>query len=478
MKQTVLVHTTAHAHTPAEESYNSILSYFYPEYITSLVLFIAGYMLDRYFISQLPASASYTTVGVTNTLFHLITKVAEGFSVGMVVLCGYYNSAGEYKQAGRAVVDSFWATCITGASVATLLYVGVHSIYAFYGVSPEMVALGVPFLRLRALGVFFNFVYLALIGFLRGVKNTRVPMLFSLAGAIIFLFFDYSLIFGKFGFAPQGLQGSACASVIQCGIMLLGALCYIVINKRNRKYGIVLFTRVNWTHVGTLIKLSWPVMLDKASLAASQIWLTRIMGMIASSATTSSSALSNTVVLDSFFAIKDIERFALLPAVALAQVVTLLVSNSYRSRQWHLINTTIRKILVLACGMVLVLLVCFSLGSRAIISCLDKHNSFAFFACRALPIISIMVIFDVLQLILSAALRGAADVKTVMAIRLGVCLCYFMPVSYLLTQITLSSTLTHFVLAYVVLYSGNAFMCLLYAYRFKTEQWKKHMLQE
>ena len=478
MKQTVLAHATDHSHKSAEESYNTILGYFYPEYITSLVLYIAGYALDSYFIAQLPVSASYTTVGVTNTLFHLITKVAEGFSVGMVVLCGYYNGAGNYKQAGKAVADSFWATCITGACVSSLLYVGVYVIYSFYGLSPEMVTLGVPFLRLRALGVFFNFVYLALIGFLRGIKNTRVPMIFSLTGALIFSFFDYSLIFGKYGFAPRGLQGSAVASVIQYCVMLLAALFYIVTNKRNRKYGIALLTGVSWVQVRNLLKLSWPVMLDKASLAASHVWLAKIMGMIAQSAPASSSAVSNAMVLGSFVAIKDIERFALLPAVALAHVVTFLVSNSYKSRQWQLIHTTIKRILILACGMVLVLLICFSFGSRAIISCIDKQGTFMPFACRALPIISSMVIFDVLQLILSAALRGAADVKTVMTIRLLVCLCYFMPVSYVLTKFFVGSMLTQFILAYGILYSGNAFMCLLYAYRFKTEQWKKHVLQE
>ncbi len=59
-----------------------------------------------------------------------------------------------------------------------MLYFGAHTIYNFYEAPPQMISLGVPYLRIRAIGVFFAFIYFALIGFLRGIKNPKLPMLF------------------------------------------------------------------------------------------------------------------------------------------------------------------------------------------------------------------------------------------------------------------------------------------------------------
>ena len=54
------------------ESTKNILSYFFPELITAFILFSAINLIDLYFIAQLQLTSSYTTSGITNTLFHFI----------------------------------------------------------------------------------------------------------------------------------------------------------------------------------------------------------------------------------------------------------------------------------------------------------------------------------------------------------------------------------------------------------------------
>ena len=58
-------------------------------------------MIDYRFIAHTNVPLSNATQAVTNTLFHFITKVAEGFSVGMVIICGQYNGAHQYHRTGR-----------------------------------------------------------------------------------------------------------------------------------------------------------------------------------------------------------------------------------------------------------------------------------------------------------------------------------------------------------------------------------------
>jgi len=171
------------------ENLEQIFRYFLPEFITALVLYSSLYLVDAYWIADLKSTSTYATLGMTNTFLHFIVKVAEGLSVGAIVLTGIHNGQSRYQQAGRTFVDVFWTTCVSGAVFASILFFGAYWIYWLLGVPKEMIALGIPFLRIRAIGIFFMFLYFAFIGFLRGIKNTKTPMKIFIVGASVFLFF-------------------------------------------------------------------------------------------------------------------------------------------------------------------------------------------------------------------------------------------------------------------------------------------------
>lgn len=453
------------------ESYTSILSYFLPEFIALFILYVLLQMLDSFFIAGLKTTTAYTTLGITNTLFHLITKVAEGLPVGIVVLCGQFNGIGDYKYVGKIVTDAFWTTCLIGAIIALVLYVSAYWIYVLYQVPQSVMHMGIPFLRLRVIGVFFNFVYFALMGFMRGIKNTKVPMYLSFIGALIFVLADYTLIFGRFGFRSMGIQGSALASIIQYVVMFIGALWYILYDTHMKKYSITLFSGVNVANVRMLLKLSWPVMVDKGSLAVCHIVLAIILGGMAKKMHID----TGNAVLASFSAIKLLEQLIILPGVAFAQVLTFLVSNDYQLHKWQSIKNNIMRIMLLAGGIVGTLLIFFACKPFCYLALCDTQNTYSSFAAKAIPFLHIVVIFDLLQLLFSAALRGAAHVKTVMWVRV-VSSCFCILLAWLLSLMTLKSEVCHFILVYGSLYVSNACMAIYYIYYFRKNIWKKHSI--
>lgn len=444
------------------ESYNRIMRYFIPEFITNLIIYSLPIWLDAIFISYLKSTPTYATLGVTNNIIHLVIKIAEALSVSTVLLSGQFNGLKEYKKAGNAMRDAFWVTCLVGGFFFLVLYYGGYWIYKWYNVSEDIIQLGIPFLRLRALGVLFMFIYFAFVGFLRGIKNTRSPMKIFIFGALIFILADYVLIFGKFGFPEMGLHGSAVATALQYASMLLVALCYVVFNKKNRIYGVELFSVFTEKHnIPKLLSLSVPIVMDKATLAMAYIWLGKMI------------APMGTVAVAAFCSIKDIERFAFLPALAFAQVITFLASNDAGARDWVGIKSNIKKIILLASGMVGVILFLFYWNADQLMYLFDKKGEFTPLVVRVLPVVSILVVFDLLQLILSGALRGTGNVHTVMMVRGLVCLFYFVPLSYFLSNLTIENEAVKFVLIYGSFYIGNALMSLMYIRRFRSEKWKK-----
>ena len=452
--------------TTRGQNYSKITRYFFPEFITAIALYSIPLLIDARFIAHLKSTTTYATLGVTNTLLHFIIKIAEGFSVGTIILAGQQNGIKNFRQTGNVLINAFWTTVIFGLLISAFLFFGASYIYYWYNVPAEMITMGVPFLKLRAISVFFTFIYFACIGFLRGIKNTRVPMYIFIAGSALFLLSDYLLIFGKWGFPELGLQGSAVASIVQYSTMCFIACVYLFLSKEIKPYTVSLLTYcAQWKNVKRLLAISWPIMVDKGTLAGAYLWLGKCL------------APMGTSVLASFAVIKDLERFALLPAIAFAQVVTFLVSNACGKQDWDGIKITIKRIVLLSSLMVLSILFLCSLCPAKIIQFFDKQGDFTTFAAAAFPIISVFALFDVLQIILAGGLRGSANVKTVMITRLTICLGFFIPVSYFLSSLDMTNQMLKFVLIYSSLYLGNALMSILYIRRFKGKDWKKQAVR-
>ncbi len=460
-KETICAYLPDFVRTGYGEKYSTILRYFFPEVISALLLYSALSLFDSILIAHLRSTSTYATLGLTNSLLHTITKLAEAFSVSSTVLAGRFNGAKLYQEVGKTARDTFWITLLLGLFFTIVLYSSSQAIYFWYDVPESIRIIGVPFLRLKAISVLFSFVYLGFFGFLRGIKNTAVPMYSFLLGAVVFIFFDYALVLGKFGFPALELQGSAIASIAQNVTMTFALLLYILFDKNNRKYVICLLQPLRSpSYIKELITLSLPVAIDKVVFAASYAWLyATICPMGKYWAAT-------------YTAVRDMEKLAILPAIAFAQVITFLVSNDYANGNWDAIRSNIYKALFLSAGMVVPLLLVLSLWPSYFIALFDKKDAFTGLAACVFPIVSIFVIFDLMQLILAGALRGAGDVKTVMFVRLFVFISYFWPASYLISLMALPDTLK-FILLYGLFYLGTAFMSIIYINRLAGSGWQK-----
>lgn len=453
--------------TKKGESFSTIIGYWVPEFITNVVLYSMPLLLDAWFISYLKSTTTYAALGTTNTFLHLIIKIAEAFSVGTVILIGVHNGAGEYEKAGKSLRDAFWTSLVLGFSLALFLFIFAKEIYIWHGLDRAIVELSVPFMRLRAISVALMFASFAFIGFLRGIKNTKTPMYIFILGMMAFIGTDYVLIFGKLGFGHYGLQGSAIASIVQYSVMLILSLLYILVHPANKRYAIDLFAfPQSLQEVERLIRISIPIIMDKAIMAIAYIWLCRMMATV------------GTCGVAAFCVVKDMERFALIPAIACAHVITFLVSNNIGAHQWSAVKINIKKVILIAAIAVGSLLFLFSMFPRYFIELFDKNGDFVCMASKAFPALSLLAFFDLLQLVLSGALRGAGAVRIVMFTRLAICFGFFIPISWFVIQLHIENELIRFMTIYGLFYLGNAFMSIVYLYQFRSNRWKHALEQE
>ena len=158
-----------------------------------------------------------------------IASVVLQTAVGLLVFLAYATTptvarllgSGDRRAAVRAGVDGAWLALGVGAA---LLVVGVAfapAAVAAFGVAPDVSAAAVSYLAISAWGLPAMLFVLAATGLLRGLQDTRTPLVIVAVGCGVNAVLNALFIYG-FGW---GISGSAAGTVIaQVGMAMLFAV--------------------------------------------------------------------------------------------------------------------------------------------------------------------------------------------------------------------------------------------------------------
>lgn len=445
----------------AGDSSKDILRYWFPELISNAILVVLPPLIGSWVTSQIGSVAMYGALGMGNNFLFMLTKMGEAIPVAAIAIIGRHNGAAEYEKCGEELGNTFWTTFIIGLFQFLMIFAGASLIFGWLGVPNDMIQVGVPFLQQKSFGYFLMFTTIGFIGFLRAIKNTQMPMIVTLIGIGVFTFFDYGLVLGKLGFPACGLYGDALATTIQYAAMNTILLAYIMLNPDYKKYFARMFFSVfNVKQMLHLLNLSWPVLIDKCTLAFAAVWLSKMIAVLGPKA------------IASFDVVKNLERSAMLPTMASATVLTFLVSNRLGAKDFQGVSVSIRKMMLLTSVTVMPLLLMLSFKAHYFIQFFDPKNQFVDFTALVLPAISLLAIFDFTQIIFAAALRGAGDVRTVMLYRAIAVFLFMFPVTYWLSHLPMQNLALKFILIYGSFYVTTGLMSISYWFYMRSDRWK------
>lgn len=442
------------------EKVSTLLGYWLPEVASQALLVVLPIFLDTWFIASLKSTAIYGALGAATRIIHFIVKFAESIPVASVALIGRHNGAHQYEDCGKRLSDSLWTTGIIGTSLFAIFFFGAESIYKFLGVPDHMIPLGLTYLRVQAITIPFMFTFYAFMGFFKGVKNTRTPLIINIVAIILFVISDYILIYGRWGIPPLWLTGSALATLIRYGVANVASVIIILCS---REYSFHIKNKIlhaiNWDEIVRLLKLSIPVVIDKGMLALAIVWLGKMI------------AFGGEPTLASSEIIRNIERWSLLSAAAFAQIVTFLVSNNLGEQNPEAARKNMYKILgislLLTTGITLTLAWNLDLFSTR----LDPNHVLDPFLKPTAYLLALFLVLDVTQIIFASALRGAGDVKTVMWVRSATCLGFFLPASYIIQTMPVADPAVKFVTIYTLYYITTALMAITFYVRIRGTRW-------
>jgi putative MATE family efflux protein len=168
-------------------------------------------------------------LGVAGALLATAVSVCVFLAYGTTASVARRLGAGDLRSALAQGIDGLWLAVLIGTLLAVVATVAAGPLVAAFGTSEVATPYAVTYLRVAAPGIPAMLLVLAATGVLRGLQDTRTPMVAATVGAAANVALNITLVYG----AGLGIAGSALGTVLaQLGMAV--ALTAVVVRGARR----------------------------------------------------------------------------------------------------------------------------------------------------------------------------------------------------------------------------------------------------
>jgi putative MATE family efflux protein len=190
-----------------------------PIFIETLLMMTLG-AVDTFMLSR-HSDVAVAAVGVVNQIVMLCFLVFEVINLGTSVLVSQYIGAGLKHRVSQVVGVSLVVNLVVGVILSAGLYFGAENILKLMGLSDDILAEGVVYMRIVGMLAFFQSLSFTASATLRATNKAVYPMMVVAMVNVLNIFGNYTLIFGHFGAPALGVEGAAISTVISRGIAMV-----------------------------------------------------------------------------------------------------------------------------------------------------------------------------------------------------------------------------------------------------------------
>jgi putative MATE family efflux protein len=160
-----------------------------------------------------------------------IASVILRLAIGLCVFLAYATTAavarelgaGQPRRALQQGVDGLWLALLIGVVLTVAGVLTTEPLIALFGTDPDVTAAATTYLRISWLGLTPMLLLLAATGVLRGLADTRTPLVVAVAANLLNVVLNVLLVYGF----DLGIGGSAAGTVLAqtaAGLYLAGAV--------------------------------------------------------------------------------------------------------------------------------------------------------------------------------------------------------------------------------------------------------------
>lgn len=338
--------------------------------------------------------------------YMVIFMVGFGFSLGAQIIIGRRNGEGQYKETGKIFWNGlYFVLMLAGILIAASELLSPYLMKMMVS-SESIYSAALSYVHWRLPGLVFAFATTMFRAFYIGTTQTKTLTMNSIVMVASNIFFNWILIFGKFGLPALGITGAAIGSSLAELVSLLFFIIYTRSKCNRQKYGLErpasfdikeikgMMPVCVWTMIQNVISIStWFIFfvyiehLGERSLAISNICRS-VSGLL-------------WVVLQSF-----------------AGTCSTLVSNIIGEGHQDKVMSLVKRVLKLSFGAVCSLVILFCLFPEAVARIYTDIPDLITASVPALIVMCSSYFFQVPGMIFFQAVSGTGSTKTAFRLEL------------------------------------------------------------
>lgn len=278
------------------------------------ILQSAYQLTDAFWVGRLGA-AQVAAVSVSMPVTFLVIAIGSGLAMAGAILSAQYMGAGQQDKVNHVAAQTTLMVTLTAIVLGVIGYLLSPYFLTLLGVEKAVFTDALKFMHVSFIGVVFVFIYAMFQALMRGIGQTRVPLIIVSVTVLLNFILDPLFIFGFGTFEGLGVMGAALATLVT---QSLAALAGVIIFLRGR-HGIQLQLKSfypDWQYIKKAFFLGAPGSIELSARAFGLI----IMSFLVAS--------FGTQTIASYGVGSNILQMIMIPAMGLSMAVSTLVGQN------------------------------------------------------------------------------------------------------------------------------------------------------
>jgi multidrug resistance protein, MATE family len=394
---------------------------------TLLPLFIAlsipniSFIANNYFYAQIGEGEMGEGL-ICGVYFLLFTAIGYGLNNGVQTILS--RRAGENNVTG--IKQNLYNAIVVNIAIGILAiiftwFIAPFILTYFMGNTAKTNHI-VYFLRIRIISLPLLLCIQLCGAFLIATNKAAYIIIITLVETVINIFFDYTFIFGHYGFKPMGFYGAAYASLLADVLGFIAAIVILLVFKFHKNYALFRRQKIESAIIRNIFKQSAPLVFQNFLSIGS--WL--FFFFLISNYGQRESAISS--IMRNMFAVCGTLLWAC------GNTTNTLVSNIIGQGKQYLVWKLIRRMLFISFSWSLIVCILMNMFPHVLIDIFDKTGTLYNDALPVYKVISVVIIFISVSTVLLNASTGTGNPAFNLKVEIFAIVCYLI-YSYLSAKV-------------------------------------------
>ena len=316
--------------------FKALMVFAIPYMISNLLQVLYG-SVDLFVVGQFGQTFDVSGVSIGSQVMSLMTNFVLGLTTGVTVLLGQYVGAHEERQLSKTVGAGIMMSLLISVFLTVFLVLFNKQIVFWMNTPKEAIEATESYLLVCSIGVVFIIGYNVVSSILRGLGDSKTPLLFVFIACIMNIISDFVLV----GYFHMGAVGAAIATVLAQGFSFVFSLVYLArkglgfsFDKSDIRFSV---------YLTKILKIGFPIGFQSILVNLSFLIITIVingMGVVASAAVG---------------VVEKLMGFLMLPSMALGASLATIVAQNVGAKQYDRARQSLKYAIIFCFGFAVII---------------------------------------------------------------------------------------------------------------------------